>query len=45
MRSLGFVAYDILAIHRQPLDMALNQIDVIFVREDSVLIADRRRVA
>lgn len=45
MKRLGFVAYDILQIHRRPLDGALNQIDVIFVREHSTLIADKRHFA
>ena len=42
MKSHGLVAYDILEIHRRPLDTALNQVDIIFVREDSRLIADKR---
>jgi len=42
VKELGFVAYDILEIHRRPLDRALNQIDIIFVREQSMLIADKR---
>jgi FkbM family methyltransferase len=42
MKSLGFVTYDILEIHRRPLDGALNQVDIIFVREQSDLIADKR---
>jgi FkbM family methyltransferase len=45
MRDLGFVTYDILEIHRRPLDGALNQIDLIFVREQSPLIADKRHFA
>ena len=45
MKSLGFVAYDILEIHRRPLDKALNQVDIIFVREQSRLIADKRHFA
>ena len=45
MKGLGFVAYDILEIHRRPLDRALNQIDVMFVREGSKLIADKRHFA
>ena len=44
MRAAGFVAYDILEIHRRPLDGAMNQIDVLFVREDSVLRADKRHL-
>lgn len=42
LRQLGFVTYDILGIHRRPLDRALNQIDLIFVREESVLLTDKR---
>ncbi|MDB5809263.1 MAG: methyltransferase FkbM family [Betaproteobacteria bacterium] len=42
MKTQGFVAYDILEIHRRPLDTALNQVDIIFIREQSRLIADKR---
>jgi FkbM family methyltransferase len=42
MKNAGFLAYDILEIHRRPLDRALNQIDIIFVREGSQLHADNR---
>jgi len=42
MKDRGFVTYDILEIHRRPLDKALNQIDIMFVREESHLIADKR---
>lgn len=42
MKSRGFVSYDILEIHRRPLDNALNQVDIIFIREQSSLIADKR---
>jgi FkbM family methyltransferase len=45
MKNLGFVVYDVLEIHRRPLDGALNQIDFIFVRERSALIADKRHFA
>jgi FkbM family methyltransferase len=45
LRSLGFVTYDILEFHRRPLDGALNQIDILFVREDSPLLADKRHFA
>lgn len=45
MRGEGFLAYDILEIHRRPLDGAMNQIDVLFVREDSLLRADKRHWA
>lgn len=42
MNDLGFVAYDIMEIHRRPLDKALNQFDIIFIREDSPLRANKR---
>jgi FkbM family methyltransferase len=42
MKNANFLAYDILEIHRRPLDRALNQIDIIFVREGSQLHADNR---
>jgi FkbM family methyltransferase len=45
MKALGFVAYDIFEIHRRPLDRALNQVDIIFIREHSALIADKRHFA
>jgi hypothetical protein len=30
----GFVVYDIVETHRRPLDGALSQVDLLFVRED-----------
>ena len=45
LKRLGFVAFDILEIHRRPLDHALNQIDIIFVPENSQLIVDKRHFA
>jgi hypothetical protein len=45
MKHAGFVAYDILELHRRPLDGAMNQIDVLFLREDSPLRADKRHWA
>lgn len=42
MRELGFVTYDILEIHRRPLDQATNQIDILFVRPSSPLLQDKR---
>lgn len=45
MKARGFLAYDILEIHRRPLDGALNQVDIVFVREQSRLIADKRHFA
>lgn len=38
----GFVAYDICALTRRPLDQALWQADVLFVRESSPLRSDKR---
>jgi len=45
MHCAGFVAYDIVEFHRRPLDRALNQIDIIFVRPTSPLISDKRHFA
>ena len=45
MADQGFVAYDILEIHRRPLDRALNQVDIVFVRPSSPLLADKRHYA
>src|SRR5262249_4097827 len=45
MTAIGFVAYDILEVHRRPLDGALNQIDIVFVRKNCPLIADKRHFA
>lgn len=45
MKERGFVTYDIWQIHRRPLDGALNQVDLAFVRETSGLIADKRHYA
>lgn len=45
MKSLGFVAAEVLEIHRRPLDRALSQIDVLFVRQESKLLEDRRYAA
>lgn len=45
MKARGFVAYDILEIHRRPLDKALNQVDIVFINERSWLIADKRHFA
>jgi FkbM family methyltransferase len=45
MKQLGFLAYEILEIHRRPLDLALNQVDILFLREDSPLLADKRHFA
>lgn len=37
MERVGFLAYDIFEMHRRPLDGALSQVDVLFVRKDSHL--------
>jgi FkbM family methyltransferase len=42
MNDRGFVAFDILEMHRRPLDRALCQIDVLFCRHDAKLRADKR---
>jgi FkbM family methyltransferase len=42
MTERGFVVIDVLEIHRRPLDRATSQIDLVFVRTDSELLADRR---
>jgi len=42
MADREFVAYDICTFHRRPLDNALWQIDVVFVRNDSKLIESRK---
>ena len=45
MKAVGFVAHDLLEIHRRPLDGALSQIDLLFVREGSILLSDKRFMA
>jgi FkbM family methyltransferase len=42
MYERGFVAYDILELHRRPLDGALFQVDIFFSRQDSKLRQDKR---
>lgn len=42
MHRHGYVVFDIVGIARRPLDNALAQIDMLFVRENSPLRADRR---
>jgi len=42
MAECAFIASEIFEIHRRPLDSAMSQIDVIFVRKGSKLLADRR---
>lgn len=45
MKARSFVAYDVLEIHRRPLDQACNQLDILFVTEDSPLLRDKRHFA
>jgi FkbM family methyltransferase len=42
LRQKGFVVYDVLGGGRRPLDSALAQLDLLFVKEDSSLRADHR---
>lgn len=42
LRRRGFVVYDVLSLSRRPLDGALAQADVLFVRETSPLRASNR---
>lgn len=42
MREIGFVTYDIMEIHRRPLDRATNQIDILFVRPESPLLQNKQ---
>jgi len=42
MAERDFIPIEIFEIHRRPLDRATAQIDVLFVRRNSSLIADRR---
>lgn len=42
MKARGYVTYDILEIHRRPLDKALNQVDMMFIKEHSQLIASKQ---
>lgn len=41
MKQRGFVVYEVLGIHRRPLDKAMNQIDLIFVPDLSPLRTNR----
>ena len=40
MKNLGFVVYDIFGEHYRPLDGALGQIDMAFVKEDGIFRTD-----
>jgi hypothetical protein len=40
--GMGFRIYDIISLRRRPLDAALAQIDLVFVRDESPLRSDRR---
>jgi hypothetical protein len=45
LKDIGFVTFDIVELHRRPLDKALNQIDILFIRENSSLLSDKRHFA
>lgn len=42
MAERGFIATEIPEIHRRPRDLMMSQIDIVFVRKGSKLLADRR---
>jgi FkbM family methyltransferase len=42
LKRQGFVIFDLLGASRRPLDDALAQLDILFVKEDAPLRADRR---
>lgn len=42
MKNIGFVAYDIIHGWYRPLDKALGQVDIVFVKEDGFLRVDHR---
>lgn len=42
MDELGFVACEILEVHRRPLDGAMTQVDILFVRCGSSLLSEKR---
>jgi FkbM family methyltransferase len=42
MDKLDFVASEVLEVHRRPLDRALSQMDILFIRRGSPLLSDRR---
>jgi len=41
MKERSFITYEIAEIHRRQLDSAMNQIDILFVRENSPLLANK----
>jgi len=45
MNEIGFLACEILEVHRRPLDRAMTQIDVLFVRSGSSLLSEKRYAA
>jgi FkbM family methyltransferase len=45
MKARGFISYEILEFHRRLLDGALVQIDILFIREGSHLVSDKRFMA
>lgn len=42
LHEQGFVVYDVLELYHRPLDRALGQIDLFFVKDKSTFRADRR---
>jgi len=42
LNERGFVIYDVLSLNRRPLDSALAQLDVLFVKRNSSLRSDHR---
>lgn len=42
MDELGFAACEVLEVHRRPLDGAMTQIDILFVRSGSALLSEKR---
>jgi FkbM family methyltransferase len=42
MAERDFIASEVVEIHRRPLDQAMSQIDIVFVRKGSHLLADTR---
>jgi FkbM family methyltransferase len=41
LKNYHFQVYEILEIHRRPLDFAMNQVDIFFVKENSPLRANK----
>nr|WP_283937765.1 FkbM family methyltransferase [Sphingomonas hankyongi] len=45
MADNGFLTFDVLELHRRPLDGAMNQLDILFLKETSALRSDKRHWA